>query len=295
VITAGGAEGSAPARAALAGNPSDGYGGAVVAVTLPKWQARAQVTPGSSVEIEPPNALVHATLDRFARDLEPQAGDSHVRWTTSIPQRVGLGSSSALIIAVTRALARLYGTRLSPDHLAEFALAVETEELGIVAGLQDRLTQAYGGLLFMDFTDPPVYEPLDDGLLPPLVIAWRETAAAHSGEVHSELRRRHHERDPDVLAAMNGLATAAREARAALLERDAVRFGRCMDATFELRQRLMPLDPRSVEMIDAARAAGANANYTGSGGAIVAASHDDGHAAKVEQALAEIGCAVMRG
>ena len=56
----------------------------------------------------------------------------------------------------------------------------------------------------------------------------------------------------------------------------------------------MTLDPRHVAMIDCARAHGAAANYTGSGGAIVAVCSDRAHRAEVEAALADIGCESCR-
>jgi glucuronokinase len=285
---------TAPARAALAGNPSDGYGGAVLAVTLPAWRAEAETQVNAAAGVEPPNALVQTTVDHFARELEPAAAGTSVRWTTSIPQRVGLGSSSALVIAVTRALSAEHEVDLDPVRLAEFALAVETEGLGIVAGLQDRVAQAYGGLTFMDFAEPRRYERLEPTLLPPLIIAWRETAAADSGGVHAELQRRHVDGDRTVRGTMAELARAARESREALLEGDLDRFRACVDATFDLRHRLMDLDPRCVEMIQVARAGGAAANYTGSGGAIVAVCRGHRHADEVERRLAELGCGVMR-
>jgi GHMP kinases C terminal len=48
---------------------------------------------------------------------------------------------------------------------------------------------------------------------------------------------------------------------------------------------MMPLDPRHVEMIELARGAGATANYTGSGGAIVAVCRDEDHRDEVALAL----------
>ncbi|CAA9501537.1 MAG: hypothetical protein AVDCRST_MAG13-2290, partial [uncultured Solirubrobacteraceae bacterium] len=42
------AAGMAPARAALAGNPSDGYGGAVLALCLPALAARVEVAPAAA-------------------------------------------------------------------------------------------------------------------------------------------------------------------------------------------------------------------------------------------------------
>jgi glucuronokinase len=284
----GSGRGSAPARAALAGNPSDGYGGAVLAVTVPRWEARATATEARRRRVDPPSWLVAATVDRFGRELAPV--DVDLRWETSIPQRVGLGSSSALVIAVTRALCELRGVHLEPAALAAFALAVETEELGIAAGLQDRVAQSFGGLMFMDFSGEPAYEPLDPRSLPELRIAWLDDAAGDSGAIHAELRRRHDDGEPIVRDGMAALADAARGARDALTAGDRHGFCECVDFTFELRRRMMELDPRCVAMVEAVRSAGCAANYTGSGGAIVVAGGDPARAAAE---LERLGCAMI--
>jgi glucuronokinase len=294
------AGGAALARAALAGNPSDGYGGAVLAVTLPAWRARAQAVPAAEPEIAPANALVEATVRRFARELEPAGLETAVHWSTSIPQRVGLGSSSALVIAVLRALCELHDIVLEPNRLATVALAVENEDLGIVAGLQDRVAQAYEGLTFMDFGaangsgSHGTYEQLDHALLPPMVIAWRTDAAGHSGDVHAALHARHRGGEPLVAASMRELAEAARGARDALVEADLDRFAASIDQTFDLRRGLVELDPLCVEMIELARGLGASANYTGSGGAIVAVCPDASRLDVMAQALVGIGCEIAR-
>ena len=288
------AQGAALARAALAGNPSDGYGGAVLAVALPIWAARAEAVPAGELGIEPANELVGATVRRFARDLDPGAAVSFVRWSTSIPQRVGLGSSSALVIAVVCALAELHRVQLEADALAEFALAVETEEMGIVAGLQDRVAQAYEGLTFMEFGGGGSYERLDPAVLPPLVIAWRKEAAADSGDVHGSLRARHDGGEPEVHEAMESLASAAREARHGLVAGDLELFRVSVDRTFDLRRELLPLDRRCVDMVELARSCDASANYTGSGGAIVAVCRDAAHAGAVADALGRVGCGVAQ-
>jgi glucuronokinase len=280
--------GFAHARAALAGNPSDGYGGAVLAVTLPGWRAEAEAVPAPQASAEPANALVEATERRFARSFG--TSEAAVRWRTAIPQRVGLGSSSALAIAVIRALCELHAVELEPAQAAEMALAVETEDLGIVAGLQDRVVQAYGGLVFMEFGADGRYEPLDAGLLPALVIAWAEDTAANSTGVHGHLRERHRRGEPQVHEGMQRLAGAARGAREALLAGDLERFASCVDRTFDVRAQMLELDSRCVEMVMAARKAGAAANYTGSGGAIVAVCRASSHAAEVARALERTGC-----
>jgi glucuronokinase len=237
--------------------------------------------------------LVAATVRRFGREFGVRASADAVRWRTTIPVAVGLGGSSAIVIATARALSSLHEVALGPVALARFALAVETEDLGIAAGPQDRLAQAHGGLTFMDFAggdDLGHCEAMDLSLLPDLLIAWLPDAARQSGEVHDALSRRHRGREPAVVEAMAEAGEAARRARASLLAGDVEGFCESMDRTFDLRRQVIRLDRRCVGMIERARAAGAAANYTGSGGAIVAAALAPARLASAHAALAAIGC-----
>jgi glucuronokinase len=284
---------AACARAALAGNPSDGYGGAVLAVTLEPLRAEAEARRETDPVVDPPSELVRAAISRFARDFEPAARTAAVRWRTSIPRGVGLGGSSAIVISVLRSLCAVYEVGLDPALLASVALAVEVEDLGIAAGLQDRVVQAYGGLVFMEFSGEGRYERLDPDLLPPLVIGWRPDAAQESGSVHARLGARFNAGERAVVDGMAELAELARTARAALLARNRGRFSHAVDSSFAVRRRLLELDPQHVEMVNTARSLGAGANYTGSGGAVVAVCVDSLHAEGVRQALAELGCGTL--
>ncbi|HTW12624.1 MAG TPA: hypothetical protein VME01_07770 [Solirubrobacteraceae bacterium] len=281
----------ANARAGLAGNPSDGYGGAVLAVTIPAFSARVAVAPlvGPLATSGERPALIDATLARFAREFG-QAGEVEA-WETSIPRSVGLGGSSAIVIATLRGLCELHDIAIDPADLAELALSIERDDLGIAAGLQDRVAQSYGGLTFMEFSkDPPAYERLDPGRLPPLLVAWRTHTAEHSGVVHNDLRTRWESGDPVIRHGMHELAESARDARAAVLLGDGAVLARCATESYEVRKRMMTLDPRHVEMVEVARAAGAGVNYTGSGGAIICVCSDAGHRERVAAALRAAAC-----
>jgi glucuronokinase len=284
------AHGFAPARTALVGNPSDGYGGAVMSVTLDELGAHATARLGATATISPPSTLVAATARRFARRFGPIG--CVVEWTTSVPEGVGLGGSSAIVIACTRALCELYDVSLDRDELAAFALAVEREDLAIAGGRQDQFAEAYGGLTSMDFATG-VHQPLDPALLPPLVVAWREDCSEHSGVVHGDLRERWAAGDREVSDSMSELAELARDAARALSAGDAGAFAHCVDRSFDLRERILSLDPRHVAMISAARAVGASANYSGSGGAIVAVCGSEAHREQVLDALRAAGCGVL--
>lgn len=276
---------SAHARAALAGNPSDGHGGAVLACCVRGLTATARAEPAPTAHSDPPSALVDAAIARFGR------GPCRVRWETGVPREVGLGGSSAIVTATVRALAALHGHDLEPGDLAEMVLAVEAEDLGLAAGPQDRYAQAHGGLVLMDFAHtPPRIARLDPELLPPLYLAWRTDAAEASHAVHGGLRRRAHE--PEVRAAMARLADHARAAATALRAHDHGAFAAAVNASYDERRAVLDLDPRHVAMVDAARAAGASANYAGSGGAIVGTLPLAGFAA-VADALGALGCVAI--
>jgi glucuronokinase len=279
-------QGACPARAALAGNPSDGYGGAVLALTLPPLQASARVL--ASASSDGTSELVRAAVARFARAHATAAARDHVEVRTTIPRSVGLGGSSAIVIAVLRALCAHHGVHLSPLALAELALAVETEELGIAAGPQDRVVQSLGGLVFMDFARGR-HTRLQDVTLPPILVGWRAEAGGSSEEVHAPLRARFARGEPLVRGELERLAGCAREAAAALGRGDLQALRRAVDESFDARARMLELDPRHVELIARARGAGAAANFTGSGGAVVCVCADEEQRLAVERSLRQAG------
>ena len=276
--------GSANARAALAGNPSDGYGGAVLAVVVRDFGAHVELTAAPELRVDPPSELVEAAVRRFAPGTR-----ARLRWRCDVPMEVGLAGSSAIVVATLRALADFHERPLAVDDLPDIALAVEVEDLGMAAGLQDRVAQAYDTLVFMDFSGGPrVYEPLDPAMLPPLYLAWRADASEPSTVVHSDLRTRHAGGDAVIIGGMRCLAEQARAARDALVAGDHAAFARALDGSYDERAAMVALDPRHVAMVETARAHGATANYAGSGGAIVGTEPD-----AAWRALERVGCRVI--
>ena len=305
---AGGASvGTCWARAALAGNPSDGYGGAVVAVPVTSVAATVTATPAERFELVPSptgddtfddlgalvdhvdrvgyegaRRLVLATIRALVRRHGAAPPPVRVEVATTIPRSVGLAGSSALVIATIRALGApgssgetaatvvVGGVALGPDELAELALAVERDELGIAAGLQDRLVQSHGTALAMDF-DPaaarrsrPLSLPADARV----VVAVRAAAAEPSGAVHGDLRRRWSSGEAGVRATMARLADAGRRAAEAVDVGDLAALGAAMDDTLDRRAELVELDAALLAAAHEVRAMGAHANWSGSGGAL---------------------------
>jgi glucuronokinase len=268
------ARGRALARAGLLGNPSDGYHGATLSFTFADFAAEATVEESRTPEVVPPDPdgrrLVKAAVARFAAHHRRSPTPVSVDYHSTIPRQVGLGGSSAIVTATLRALSAHHGTEIPPAELASLALAVEAEDLGIAAGPQDRVAQAFEGLVFMDFEPGRGrYEPMDPALLPPLYVAYRRAGADPSGRLHADLRARHARGDRAVTEGMARLGDLARRGRHALLAGDHAELARLVDANLEERRALGAVDDASLQMAMAARALGLCANLAGSGGAIV--------------------------
>jgi glucuronokinase len=253
----------------LLGNPSDGFGGKTIGLAIAGMSARVELDATQpALGDDGAGALIEATVARFNRF----AGESvppRARLRTDIPREVGLGGSSAIVIATLRALCARCRVRLEPEALAGLALAIETEDLGIAAGPQDRFIQAHGTLLFMDFSAGARCERLDPALLPRLFLAYARDAAEPSSAVHSDLRTRFEAGDARTRVTLGRIAELADRGHAALLERRPAELGELMAQNFRLRAELVELEPRHMRMVELARELGAPANYAGSGGAII--------------------------
>ncbi|GIX05610.1 MAG: hypothetical protein KatS3mg115_0013 [Candidatus Poribacteria bacterium] len=301
------------ARVGLMGNPSDGYFGKTLSATVTDFRAEVTLWESPEITIVPHPIhdplsfssleevarrvrqegyyggirLLYATCKKFyefctARGVELPKRNFTVRYDTTIPRQIGLGGSSAIITATIRALMQFYelqeGEHYHKPEIPNLILSVETEELDIAAGLQDRVVQWYGGLVFMDFSEEYMltrgygeYEPLDPRLLPPLFLAY-QTSGKESGRVHRNIRYRFEQGDPEVRGAMREFAQYAVEAREALLRGDHETFGVLMNRNFDLRRKLYgdkALGERNLEMIEIARRLGFPSKFSGSGDAIV--------------------------
>ena len=321
------------ARAGLVGNPSDGYFGKTLSVIVRNFWAEATLAESNRLELVPGPEdgghygsldelvgevrlhgyygglrLVKATVKRFAEYCRQEGralADRNftLRYESNIPRQVGLAGSSAIIVAVLRGLMEFYGVEIPRRLQPSLALAVESEELGVAAGLQDRVVQVYEGLVYMDFARERmeehaglrcgVYEPIDPALLPPLYLAYSVEAGGPTEVFHDDLRGRFQRGEPAVLEAMVRLAELAAEAREALTIGDAVRFGKLLDANFDLRRSICRLPAAQAAMVECARRAGATAHFAGSGGATIGTYPDAAALARLQSELGAIGCRVV--
>ena len=319
------------ARAGLLGNPSDGYFGKTISIVVRNFGAHISLYETPELHIEPmdqdlniyknihdlvesvnltgyygASRLVKASIKKFAEycvhnNIKLNGKNFTVRYHSSIPRQVGLAGSSAIVTATFRALMKFYKVSIPEELLPSIILATEVEELGINAGLQDRVIQVYEGCVFMDFERKSLeakgygkYEKLDPRLLPKLYIAYKTNLGKVSGTVFNDLKARYEKGDEVALSSLNRIAALAEEGKEVILKRNYERLSQLMDENFDERRKVMNISESNLELVETARACGASAKFTGSGGSIIGIYKDDDMLKKLIIELKAINARVIK-
>ena len=324
-------ESEAYARAGLLGNPSDGYHGKVIAIVVKNFFARVAVRESIELKIETPDRdadvwknardfiqkinlygfyggarLIKAGLKVFfdycaSRKIPLEERNFTLSYTSTIPRQVGLGGSSALILAAVRSLMKFFRVEIPLEILPTIVLKAEIKELGINAGFMDRVVQVYEGCVYMDLDRGLIeergfghYEPLDPKRLPYLYLAYQPELGKVSGHVLGEIRSGYEKGDKFVVETLRRIADLAAKGRELYLQGDFRRWPAMMDENFDLRARIMTISGPNMEMIRAARRCGASAKFAGSGGSIVGIYKDDKMFRRLVEELSQIGAIVIK-
>lgn len=301
------------ARIGFLGNPSDGYNGKTISFPLRNFKAETVLWASDTLKFILNNEdqdeyselgemvgflntngyyggirLIKAaivSLHKFCdqTNIKLPKKNFTVSYRSNIPRQSGLAGSSAIIISTLKSLISFYqidNKKIPPAILANIALRAETEELGIAAGLQDRVVQSYNQPVFMDFSPEAFkkndnkygnYQTLESSLLPAMLVAWNNRPS-ESGKFHSNIKARFQSGDSHVITAMNSFASIAEDGYMALKKGDRSTLHSLVDANFNLRRELygdMAVGLDNIKMIELARKMGAAAKFPGSGGAIL--------------------------
>ncbi len=300
------------ARAGLLGNPSDGFFGKTLSITVRNFGASVSLWQSPELHIEQQEAdantfrsifhlcdtvgqigynggipLIKAAIRKFTLYCGEQGirlpnRNFTIRYSSSIPRQVGLSGSSAIIVATMRALMQFYEVDIPLEYLPTLVLQAETEELGITAGLQDRVIQCYEGCVYMDFAKELVqsrgygeYERINPTQLPKLYLAYNTDMSKVSGKVHNDVRARFDRGEPLVHETLQSIANLATLGKEAIERHDYETLHELVNQNFDFRTRIYNIHPVNIQMIETARKLGASASFTGSGGSIIGLYRDD--------------------
>lgn len=256
----------APLRLALAGGGTDvspyseDFGGAVLNLTIdrhayafiapsPDWKIRFIATDLDLEETYPldlkaiansPLRLHAAVYKRMVIDF---AGGRPlpitVRTSADAPPGSGLGTSSALVVALVEAFRSLLELPLGPYEVAHLAYHIERIDLGLAGGKQDQYAAAFGGINYLEFMadDRVIVNPLriaravQNELETSLVTCF--SGISRSSETIIEQQRQGMtERKGSTLDALHRLKADALEMKQALLLGDIPRMAQVLQRSW---------------------------------------------------------------
>ena len=302
-------------RAGLIGNPSDGYSGKTIALTMKDFHAEAELFPSAQMEIQTPpddsnsfsslnemidhinldgyyggDRLIKATIKTLVEYChEYQSIDDSlfrqpftIRYSTNIPRGVGLAGSSAIVVATLRCLMDHLQIDIPSPIQAALARYVENDELGIACGFQDRVAQVYEGLVGMNFQAMPWEDGQQwghyeyiDSSRLPPIYLVYNRRASKSSGKVHGRLRNEINDDPRLQGTMDQIANLVPPAREAIESGDTEQLHSLMNRNFDLRAELYGIRSSDMAMVKTAREVGASAKFAGSGGAIVGTFQDD--------------------
>ncbi len=258
----------APVRISLGGGGTDlaayyeRFGGLVVSATITRYcSVHVRPTPDGSIRLAsasypvartyPAGVVPEVTGDLrllaaaveyfFDRGLGERGVDLLV--SSDVPPGSGLGSSSALAVALVQALSSYTGTPCDAATAAEIACHIEIERLGMPIGRQDQHASAFGGLNTIEFRQngtrvtplrlpPATLTTLDDRLL---LFSTGQTRSA--ADILAQQRQDTHGK-PAVIESLHAIKELAHQMMYALSSGDLDGFGRLLDTSWSEKKRL---------------------------------------------------------
>jgi D-glycero-alpha-D-manno-heptose-7-phosphate kinase len=240
--------------------------------------------------------LIKAAIQKLASD-SPLGFDLFLH--SAAPPGSGLGSSSAVVVALVGLLSEHMGLPLTDYERARLAYTVEREDLGLKGGTQDQYAAVFGGFNFMEFRgDEVIVNPLriptesihelEYNLL--LCFTGGTRVSDHIIDDQTDRYRAKSSSTVDGLQMQKELAV---EMKDALLRGNLTEFGTLLGRAWDYKKQMSPkiTNPHIDELYQAALQNGAiGGKVTGAGGGgymLLYCRYDAKH--EVREALAALG------
>lgn len=292
----------APLRLGLAGGGtdvspySDLYGGAILNATISMY-AYATIVPRNdgkivlnsidrnvriemdseiSLELDGNLDLLKGVYNRVVRDYTRTPLSFELTTYVDAPAGSGLGSSSALVVAILGAFAEWLKIPLGEYELAHLAYEIERKDLMLAGGKQDQYAAAFGGFNFMEFYDGDrvIVNPLRikpeivNELQFNLVLYYTGTSRLSSKIIEAQVEKVSSKEEKSI-EAMHKLKEQAILMKEAILKGNLGQIGELLDYGWQYKRNLADgiTNPVIDEIYEAAKKAGATGGkISGAGG-----------------------------
>ncbi len=310
----------APVRISLAGGGTDlpayylRYGGAVINTAINRYfYVVVNVNDSDTLQItssdyqtfyrhNPDNELLFDGSLSLPRAVLHHFGLAHglsMFLASEVPPGTGLGSSSAVTVALVKAVSAACGWTMSKQEIAEEACFIELQKLAMPIGKQDQYASAFGGVNYIEFrSDGVEVTPLSLALetwqrLQRNLMLFFTGSARNSAEILGKQSRSSRQDDATVIQALHKVKALTAEVRRCLETGDLNTFGELLDQNWQSKKRFAPgvSNQRIDESYDRARACGAiGGKITGAGGGgFLMLYCEERHQRRVTEALDALG------
>ena len=222
---------------------------------------------------------------------------------SNAPPGSGLGSSSAMMVALVGLLKEYKRLPLTDYEIADLAYTIERKELGIEGGLQDQYSAAFGGFNYIEFlADHVVVNPLRitrdviNELEHNLLLCYTGTMRL-SARILREQIQRYERRENDTLQALREIKQLTRAMKDALLRRQLDDLGLLLHEEWEHKKKISKgiSNPEIDHLYLSARREGAiGGKITGAGrGGFMLLYCDFEKKHRVAEKMKEMGCTLL--
>jgi D-glycero-alpha-D-manno-heptose-7-phosphate kinase len=221
--------------------------------------------------------LVKAALRTLRAPGEPNGSSDWLRLFlhSDAPPGTGLGTSSAMCVALVGAFQHYLKEAWTSYDIAELAYKIERNELGISGGRQDQYSAAFGGFNFIEFgADHTVVNPLR--IRPEVIneLAYRlmlvYTGGGHfSNELIEGHKKGYEAKRAPIVEALDATKQLAFDMKRELLRGNIDEMGNLLDRGWQLKKQFSEgvSNPQVDAMYERARDAGAlGGKLVGAGG-----------------------------